>query len=361
MKTNPIFTLSLWVLRCSFALISVNEASAQVILPFIPNSARTPRHVAPPNPTTRSVTTGSAATKSVTTRRGDHSRRNAANGPGQPDDETDGFSKPASTPSLHVVPLREEPPSETSMTPEETFATLLTNARKIQNSNFGKRPKMARLLGEIVRSVQKLRQFSRVRRNISSSYLYGLTVDAWELGNVAAAISEKSVFFRPIPDRTTVGENSFSIFFAAPDDDHDPGGKGSMSRDTRIFSTRAAGGSEALSESVNDVHSDLSAKTRFAEKNPTDPFKSVTVNVRTRKEKNELSGYEVWYSLKGLLRYPDRLRQFDQESSPTSCPLPPGNYVLWTRDGSAEGTPRRLGDLGSDGQPERLIDPLFIP
>lgn len=117
-----------------------------------------------------------------------------------------------------------------------------------------------------------------------------------------------------------------------------------------------------LIEWIEDVFLDLFDKVSFADKNPADPFKSVMVTVTTRDQnRRELSGYEVWFSLKGLIKYDDKHQQFDRPSSPTSHPLPPGNYAFWTRNGSVDGPRRKLEDLGSDGQPERSIDPLLTP
>ena len=112
-----------------------------------------------------------------------------------------------------------------------------------------------------------------------------------------------------------------------------------------------------LIESLADVHSDLSAKMSYAEKNPSDPFGVVTVKVTTRdKDGNEVSNCEVWYCLKGYVNYPDRHFRFDQLSSPTSHPLHPGNYVMWTRKGLVDGPQMPAKDVGSDGRTERSID-----
>jgi hypothetical protein len=107
MKTSPIFMLGLWALRCSFVLISVGEATTQVIIPFIPNSPRTSRHVAAANPTARSAATRTA----------DHSGRIAADGTSHPKDRTDASSKPAFPPPLRV-PRYEEPTPETPIAQE---------------------------------------------------------------------------------------------------------------------------------------------------------------------------------------------------------------------------------------------------
>jgi hypothetical protein len=245
------------------------------------------------------------------------------------------------------------------MKQEVVFATLRKNVEKIQNSNFGKKPKIALRLQEIKALVRKLERYSSGQR-ISDPYLFGLTVDAWNLEKVAAAASGKYTFFPSISPPSIVAENSFFLF-SAPHGDHDSREKASTHRNNQVFATNAAGGIEKLTQLLYDVLSDLIAKARFAEKNPSTPFKSVFVNVSTLNGKNELGGYEVWYSLKGLLEYPDRHRHFDRVSSPTSCPLPPGNYMLWTRGGSAAGPQSPLGDLGSDGRPVRSVSLPVIP
>jgi hypothetical protein len=73
------------------------------------------------------------------------------------------------------------------------------------------------------------------------------------------------------------------------------------------------------------------------------------------KDGKEVQNCEIWFVLKGWANYKDRYDHFDKPSSPASRDLPPGNYVVWTRMGSAEGAQVPLKDLGIDGQKSRAI------
>jgi hypothetical protein len=264
---------------------------------------------------------------------------------------------------VHAMTATALPPPRAPLMQTEVFATLHQQVEKIQNSDFGKRPSITRILKEIDTAVQELEPIS-IGREIPQFYLFGLTVDAWMLGNVAAAVSaDSALLFPPVPEQPMVAVKSFTAWFLAPRSDQDQKELALAWRKAQVFPAVAVGRVEKeLAQPIQDVDSDLSAKRNFAVKNPSDPFGSVVVEVTTRnKENSELSGYEVWYSLKGLLKHPEGHNQFDRASSPTSYPLPPGNYVFWARGGSAEGPKRELKDLGSDGQHERAIDPLLTP
>jgi hypothetical protein len=213
----------------------------------------------------------------------------------------------------HREPVNRHPES---MTPPQTTRTAPTTLQRhvqtIQDTNFGKLPTVAARLREMTAFAGKLRQIS-TDREIPSVYLDALTSDARELKDVADAVSVN----------------------------------------------KALGTEEKmrLNQSVEDVHSDLYAKTSYAEKNPSDPFGFVTVKVTTRdKDGNEVSNCEVWCCLKGYVKYKDRYERFNQLSSPTSHPLHPGNYVMWARQGSVDGPQIPATDVGSDGQREFSID-----
>ena len=221
-------------------------------------------------------------------------------------------SKGVTQTSQRVTPLpKPRNPPTTTVTQKKVFAPMLRHVQTIQNTNFGHLPTVAPRLQEIAgfaRNLQKITTGSK----IPSLYSDALISDAGELGNVAHTVSAKAL---------GVGEQ------------------------TRLM------------QAFDDVHSDLSAKARFAEQNPSQPFASVNVTVITRnKDGKEVSNYEVWYCLKGLVNYKDRYDHFDQLSSPTSNPLPPGNYTIWTRKGSIDGPLMPAKDVGSDGRRERSID-----
>jgi hypothetical protein len=111
-----------------------------------------------------------------------------------------------------------------------------------------------------------------------------------------------------------------------------------------------------LMQILDDVRLDLSNKVSFGK------FTSVKIKVTTRNNlKKEISGYEVWFSPKVLFDENHQDAHFDRPSSPTDYALPPGNYVIWTRRGSAQGPIKQCKDVGRDGLSERLVDPLFVP
>jgi hypothetical protein len=185
----------------------------------------------------------------------------------------------------------------------------------IQNSRFGKLPTVASRLQKIATDAMILQKFS-LRSTMSPTYVHGLDLVNQRLAQVAATANE-------------------------------------------ALTPRKQ---EQLIQSLDDARSDLAAKASFAEKNPSDPFASVIVKITTRnKDKKEVSGYAVWFSSKVALQYNAEHRHFDHPSSPTSRPLPPGDYVFWTRSGSAEGPPKELRYLGIDGLLETSVDPVLTP
>jgi hypothetical protein len=185
----------------------------------------------------------------------------------------------------------------------------------IQNSRFGKLPTVAWRLQKIATDAMILQKFS-LRSTMSPTYVHALDLVNQRLAQVAATANEVLT-----PPKQ-----------------------------------------EQLIQSLDDARSDLAAKASFAEKNPSDPFASVIVKITTRnKDKKEVSGYAVWFSSKVALQYNAEHRHFDHPSSPTSRPLPPGDYVFWTRSGSAEGPPKELRNLGIDGLLETSVDPVLAP
>jgi hypothetical protein len=217
--------------------------------------------------------------------------------------------------SATVVSAAEPPPKE-PVTQKKIFARLLQNTRILVNSSFGKsEPGVADNLQSIWTTASSLEEFAEPVPDIPSEYLLGLAIDAWQINTVVEGISGKGT---PEPLR--------------------------------------------WAELIKDVADDLRAKIHFAEPhlgdiNPSDAFGNVTVQVTTRdKEAKEVSNYEVWYCLKGLVNYKDRYDHFDNLSSPTSRPIPPGNYMMWTRKDSKDGPLEPANDIGSDGQSRRSID-----
>lgn len=79
------------------------------------------------------------------------------------------------------------------------------------------------------------------------------------------------------------------------------------------------------------VSADLRTKAEHARQISTAAFKSVDVTVHTRKQGQEVSGYEVWYTPAAFRDGSHNLR-FEKYSSPTANQLAPGNYYIWARN-----------------------------
>ncbi len=84
------------------------------------------------------------------------------------------------------------------------------------------------------------------------------------------------------------------------------------------------------------VSADLRTKAEHAQRMSSAAFKSVDVTVHTRKQGQEVSGYEVWYAPAAFGDGSHDLR-FEKYSSPTGNQLAPGNYLIWARN-AANGT-----------------------
>lgn len=108
---------------------------------------------------------------------------------------------------------------------------------------------------------------------------------------------------------------------------------------------------------------DLEAKEAYARKNPNEPFKSVIVAATTKDSSNsEVKGYEVWYVGAGNCDNTRRYLRYHANSSPTSQPLSPGYWLMWTQ--SPE-NPQSRGAvkpvyIGLDGENRLSVD-LPIP
>jgi len=271
---------------------------------------------------------------------------------------------------------------------KQVFAALLGNVPRIQNSDFGKLPTVAPRLQQIEALTRNLQRRS-IGRKMPSNYLYELALDARALEIVADAVSGKyAELVRPPsggPERARknapglVSEgvqltipppvitsspalDLFAIFFLTPASSQ----RGAVPAGTKphVFAGAVLGADQKarLTQMLDDVSSDLSDKVSFAGKNPSDPFTSVKIKITTRNRlKTEVSGYEVWFSPKVLFEENHQHSRFDRPSSPTDYPLPAGNYVFWTRSGSAQGPAKYCSDVGVDGLTERSVDPLFTP
>jgi hypothetical protein len=271
---------------------------------------------------------------------------------------------------------------------KQVFAALLGNLQSIQHRDFGRLPPVASRLQQVEALAHILQQRS-IGRKIPSNYLYELALDARALEMVAAAVSaEHANLVRPPRDgpgraqpnasglvsagvqlttSASVATSSpisdlFEAFFLAPG----AGGRGSVPAGTKpqVFAGAVLGADQKvrLTRMLDDVSLDLSDKASFAGKNPSDPFTPVKVEVATRDRlKKEVSGYEVWFAPKVLFEENHRYFRFDRQSSPTDYPLPPGNYVFWSRGGSVQGPMKDCTDVGMDGLTQRLVDPLFTP
>jgi hypothetical protein len=212
-------------------------------------------------------------------------------------------------PPPHVAPAPHPQPAP--VTKESIFVQPL---HTIQNSNFGNQPAVAGRVQKIAEVARNLPPISTGGKTIASIYSDALTNDFSELGNVARAVSRNKAL--------------------------------------------GAGEETRLIESLDDVHSDLSAKTSFAQKNPSDPSGFVNVKVLTHNNDNMVvRGYNVWYSLTGSYKAKDENHyfKFDRVSSPTSQRIPPGNYTFWTAKDTHLGPPEQH-TVGADGQQEMSID-----
>jgi hypothetical protein len=279
--------------------------------------------------------------------------------------------------------------------PKQVFAALLGNVQRTQHSDFGGLPTVAPRLQQIGASTRHLQQES-IGRKIPSNYLYELALDARALEMVAAAILAENVDpARPAPGRREVSMsgpgrtrpnasgvvragvqvaispaltpsspvfNPFEAFFLAPGSGRRGSGPDGM--EPQVFAGAVLGAEQKarLTQMLDDVRLDLSDKVSFAGKNPSDPFTPVKIRVTTRDRlKQEVNGVEVWFAPKVLFEENQQYYRFERPSSPTDYPLPPGNYVFWTRSGSVQGPMKYCNDVGMDGLTERSVDPLFTP
>ena len=135
--------------------------------------------------------------------------------------------------------------------------------------------------------------------------------------------------------------------------------RSSLVEDTEILQEIARGKTQPNEtlQLCRDVAEDLQIKSAYARR--ASPFDPVIASVYTKNGTKEVSGLEVCYVKKGLLKRTDKHKTFDKQSSPTSAILPPGNYVMWSRHGKNCG-PQKTVNLGEDGREKKSID-LGVP
>jgi hypothetical protein len=112
---------------------------------------------------------------------------------------------------------------------------------------------------------------------------------------------------------------------------------------------------------LEEINEDVRIKRMHAEARPNAPFESIKVTVHTKKNGQEMGVYQIWWVKYAYRDDPSKYKTFDKFSSPSSQPLPPGRYLMWTKatDGSqvtGEKTPKEFGD-GSGEIDTDLIAP----
>lgn len=112
-----------------------------------------------------------------------------------------------------------------------------------------------------------------------------------------------------------------------------------------------------LTEAINR---DFKLKSEFGEKNPKLAFvAAVEVTVRTKDGVKEVPGYEVRYVVSAWNGVEKRYKSFEQNSSPTTRKLPPGEYWMWARKDKKDGEKRKVS-LGENGELKGSVD-LTVP
>ena len=110
---------------------------------------------------------------------------------------------------------------------------------------------------------------------------------------------------------------------------------------------------------LDDVAKDLSVKADYATPPSGDPIKfrtTVTVNVRTLRGGTEEGGYFVRCNPRSGAAQRPALFLFSRQSSPTSRPLPPGNYLLWVESTDGKVLKTQDMDVGANGEESQTVD-----
>lgn len=224
---------------------------------------------------------------------------------------------------------------------DNIYDALVKNNTFLLKSEFGKENLDVQSIGEWL---WVFRSFRRESARFSEEYQYGLAVDSWQLGTVADDIRQNP--------RVSKKEWTAAITDVALD-----------LNVKRINAERSDGIAEWESVPARDpwrpTYPPLPAPPQPSPHPPQpreycDTPDRVTVRTTDRDGK-EVSNYEVWYCLKGLINYKDRYNRFDQLSSPSSCLMAAGNYVFWTQKGSAQGSMVVINGIGADIE-DRNID-----
>jgi len=114
----------------------------------------------------------------------------------------------------------------------------------------------------------------------------------------------------------------------------------------------------ALLEALAD---DLEVKLEHCKRSGGKLGGSVTVQVRTVQDGQEIRNWQVFYLPKVLdVLGASAANRFPQLSSPTHETLVPGRYVMWVRDASSEKTGDKVVVKVGEGKKELLLD-LPVP
>jgi hypothetical protein len=242
-----------------------------------------------------------------------------------------------------------EPPSPKNLpSQQEVIDNLSKSTNFLSETDFGKTQPAASHLDDISHVLEFFRHWgTKSDQNpqpivFPDMYLYGLTVDGWQLTQIADAVRANS------EAQTTrwndlLGNVLDDLFAKASFVDELIGENGGSGGWGGSGGTCAKG---PLKQSVDTK--------RLA----TEINQGVLVTAITRdKDGKEVPTYEVWFCLKALINYQDRYDHFDRLSSPTERVLTPGNYAFWTQKGSNHGAMVFISDVGIG---DRQID-LPIP
>jgi hypothetical protein len=91
-------------------------------------------------------------------------------------------------------------------------------------------------------------------------------------------------------------------------------------------------------ETCRAADKDLESKATHAKDNPSEPYGTVRVPVRTLRDEKEVSGYEVWYVTVAWESETNSFHRYKKFSSPTTENLNPGYYKMWSAKNGQSGT-----------------------
>ncbi len=117
---------------------------------------------------------------------------------------------------------------------------------------------------------------------------------------------------------------------------------------------------EALVRSVKDLAADLHAKAENCRHSGDGLGKEIRVIVRTKRDGQELGGYDVWCAPLALVEFKNEHIRFPQISSPTALKnVAPGCYAMWLQKDQTKTTPVTQ-IIGGHGDMEFAVE-LAIP